>query len=271
MPNNKDEVLTLQDRVNEFLLKNRKMILTLVAVVAILVVALAFYFSFASKMKSDEIASVEKILFDLNKDKEDIEKKKKEAEANKKKEEENEINEIGNEEHAEKVKENNDIEKKDDEEKQDPEILKREDETIPELEKLGISSSGYASYLAFYNLADMSFSRKDYAKAKDYYLKALQALPNSYVTGVILFNVGVCLEEMKEDNAEILSYYEKASNVENFPLKPRAIFNVARLQEKMEKYDEAIATYNSLIEKYPDDDCAMIGKSRVIALGIKNK
>jgi len=142
-------------------------------------------------------------------------------------------------------------------------------EAILEFEKVATKASGYASYLAFYNIADIYFSRKDYSKAKDYYLKAYASLPNAYVAGVLLFNIGVCIEEMNGELTEALEYYLKSSKVEDFPIKPRAMFNVGRLQEKLEKFDDAIATYTDLFEKYPDNEFALIGKSRLIELNIK--
>jgi len=266
MATKNDDGTLLSDAVNDFLSRNRRIILSAIAVVAVVVVGVTLYFSFASKKRTDDLASVERILFDLNKEKENIEKKQKEeAEAKKKAEETNtdviEVEEAGANSDGE--------EKTEEEEKSSPEILEKEDGAILELEKLATSATGYASYLAFYNIADMYFSRKDYSKAKDYYLKAYNVLPNSYVAGVLLFNVGVCVEEMNGELTEALEYYEKASKIENFPIKPRAMLNVGRLQEKLEKFDDAIATYTDLFEKYPDNEFALIGKSKLIELSIK--
>ena len=94
-------------------------------------------------------------------------------------------------------------------------------------------------------------------------------MPNSYVAGVLLFNVGVCVEEMNGELIEALEYYEKASKIEDFPVKPRAMLSVGRLQEKLERFDDAIATYTDLFEKYPDNEFALIGKSKLIELSIK--
>lgn len=266
----KDDSALLADRVNSFLSANRKIILGIVALIAVIVVGLAFYFSFSAKKKAEELASIEKIIFDLEKEKGEIEKKKKEAEdAEKKKNEENKAEETPAVE--ENVDEDAKDEAKEEKDELDPEIIAKEDEAIANLLNVANSSSGYASYLAFYNVADMYFARKDYAKAKDFYLKALQAEPNNYIAGVLFFNVAVCVEELAGDDAEALDYYQKSSKVEDFPLKPRSLFNVARVQEKLNHPEEAIATYQSLIEKYPDNDFAMMGKSRIIALEIKAK
>ncbi|MGP1437554.1 MAG: tetratricopeptide repeat protein [Treponema sp.] len=256
MATKSNDGMLLSDKVNDFLSTNRRIILAFIASVVLLVIVITVYFSFASKKKVDDLASVERILFDLNKEKEDIEKKQKEElEAKKKNEEQANDEEIKVEEKAD--------------ESISPEILQKEDTAILELEKLGGTAKGYASYLAFYNIADMYFVRKDYSKAKDYYLKAYNTLPSNYVAGVLLFNIAVCIEEMKGELTEALEYYKKATEVKDFPIKPRAMLNVGRIQEKLEKFDDAIATYNDLLEKYPDNEFALIGKSRAIELNIK--
>lgn len=274
----RDDTELLSDKVNNFLSNNRKVILSVIAVLVAVIIGLTVYFSFVAKKKADDIASIEKIIFDLNKEKEDIEKKKEED----KKKLENEskkddkVLENSSSDNIETVatedekKDDEKNEDKDEEEnKTDPQILEKEDMAIPKLEELAKNASGYASYLAFYNIADMYFARKDYAKAKDYYSKAMQTIPNSYVLGVLFFNIAVCMEELSENDGDVLAYYKKASEVEDFPLKPRAMFNVARIQEKMGKNEDAVATYKDILEKYPDNDFALIGKTRIIKLEIQ--
>lgn len=270
MDKNDSEILA--DRVNSFLSANRKTILGVIGFVVVVVIALVLYFSFSAKKKADDVASVEKIIFELEKEKDEIEKKKKEEESKaKKRAEEEKDNSVSGVVEEEGGSDSTPGSKEEKDEEISPEVLAKEDAVIPELLKVANSSSGYASYLAFYNVADMYFSRKDYATARDYYQKALQAEPNNYISGVLLFNIAVCLEEIGGDDAEVLDYYKKSSMVEDFPLKPRSLFNVARVQEKLKQNEDAIATYKSLIEAYPDNDFAMIGKSRIIALEIKAK
>lgn len=270
MNRNDDELLA--DRVNNFLSNNRRGILAAIAVLVLVIVALTVYFSFAAKKKADDIASIEKIIFDLNKEKEDIQKTKEEE---KKKEKEESTISAGpaTSDTLDSVErddsEGEKLLQEDEEEKADPKILEKENMVIPKLEELAKNATGYASYLAFYNIADIYFGRKDYAKAKDYYSKALEAVPNSYVLGVLFFNMAVCMEELAESNDSVFEYYKKSSEVEDFPLKPRAMFNMARVQEKMGKIEDAIATYQDISEKYPDDDFALIGKTRIIELEMR--
>lgn len=274
MNGNDDELLA--DKVNNFLSNNRKIILVSVGILVLSIVGLSVYFSFMAKKRADDIASIEKIIFDLNKAKDDIEKDRAEA---KKKEEEKKAEsttetsvsdeEISEEKNEESENEENIEKKEEDVEQTDPEILEKEDMAIPKLEELAKNAKGYASYLALYNIADIYFARKEYAKAKEFYIKASEVVPNSYVLGVLLFNTAVCMEELAEKDSDVLTYYEKASKVEDFPLKPRAMFNMARMQEKMEKIEDAIASYKNILEKYPDNDFAFMAKSKIIDLEIK--
>lgn len=275
MAMNKNDNELLADRVNNFLSSNRKIILTFIAIFVVGIVGLTVYFSLVAKKKADDIASIEKIIFDLNKAKEDIEKEKEKAkkDAEESKKDEN-VTSTSDALSAESNvdDEKNDLEASEDKEeaeKADPQILAEEDKVIPQLDELAKNASGYASYLAFYNIADIYFSRKEYAKAKDYYLKASEAVPNSYVLGVLYFNTAVCMEELAESDDAVLEYYKKASEVEDFPLKPRAMFNMARIQEKMGKLEEAKETYTNIMDKYPDNDFALMGKTRIIYLSIK--
>ena len=279
---NKDDEL-LANRVNDFLSSNKKIILSLVGILVAIIVSLTVYFSLLTKRQADNIASVERIVFDLNKAKENIEKEKEEE---KKKLDEKDKDESGNavveistaSEKVEKMEQMTsekeiELEEKDDDdddaERLDIRILEQEDEAIQKLEELTTNTSGYASYLAFYNIADIYFARREYAKAKDYYAKAVETVPNSYVLGVLFFNMAVCMEELSEDDGDVLLYYKKAAEIENFPLKPRAMFNMARMQEKMGKIDMALETYKDILKKYPDNDFAFIGKTRMIQLEIK--
>ena len=71
-----DDDMLLSEAVNDFLSRNRRIILSAIAIVAVLVIAVTVYFSFASKKRSDDLASVERILFERNKKKKQKQRKK---------------------------------------------------------------------------------------------------------------------------------------------------------------------------------------------------
>lgn len=259
MENHKNEKVTLAEKVNNLLLKNRKAILSLTAVVCCVILAVSLFFSISSKKKIKALASTEKIIFDLNKFKTDFNAEKEKAEAGEKKEETE----------TEGKKEDTEETGKEKTEDIPEEIKVKEDEAVLELEKIiGANNNSYAAYLAASTIADIYFSRKDFQKALESYETAAKTIAGNYAEGSAYFNAGVCAEEL--GNKEMaLDFYKKASAVKDFPLLPRVMFNEARVQEELKNIQSAIETYKKLSEKYPDNEWALIGKSRVIALEIE--
>ena len=83
---------------------------------------------------------------------------------------------------------------------------------------------------------------RDWKNAQEQYIAAGKALPKGYTIGINYYNAAVCADELGNQE-EALGYYTKASEIENFPLKSRAMFNIGRLEEQLSRKTEAIATY----------------------------
>jgi tetratricopeptide (TPR) repeat protein len=116
--------------------------------------------------------------------------------------------------------------------------------------------------------ADIRFSRKDWAASRDDYLAAASASREVYTAGLALFNAAVCEDELGNADAAF-DLYGKAALTDSFAVKPRALFNQGRIEEQRMKNDAAIAIYETLVERFPDDSWALLAKSRIIALGIQ--
>ncbi len=144
-----------------------------------------------------------------------------------------------------------------------------EDGILADLEKIASANSrSFAGARANMAEAEIYFTRKDWANAKAKYLAAESAAPAAYTAGLNLFNAAVCAEEMGEsDNA--VEYLEKAVSLENFSLKTRALFNVARIQENLGQTEKAIAAYERLTGDYAEDEWTNLAKSRLIELSLK--
>ena len=115
--------------------------------------------------------------------------------------------------------------------------------------------------------AEIYFTRKDWANAKDKYLAAESAAPAAYTAGLNLFNAAVCAEEMGDSDSAV-EYLEKAVSLENFSLKTRALFNVGRIQENLGQVEKAIAAYERLTGDYAEDEWTNLAKSRLIQLSV---
>lgn len=144
----------------------------------------------------------------------------------------------------------------------------REAMLIEKLEKQAVANGNtYAAFRAYTTLGEIYSLRKDWEKALGCYQKAGATLPDAYTAGIAYFNAGACADELKQYE-KALEFYTLSAASDDFPLKPRALFNVGRLEENLSHKDKAVAAYTNLIALYPDNDWALLAKSRVIALSI---
>lgn len=149
-------------------------------------------------------------------------------------------------------------------------IAAQEDVLIPELENQALKSgASYAGFRGYTAVGEIYFLRKDWEKALEAYQKAADALPKTYTAGVAYFNAAVCADELKRYE-QALELYTLSSAAKDFALKPRALFNIGRLEEMLNHRDKAVEAYTQLAENYPDNSWALYGKSRIIALSINN-
>lgn len=142
----------------------------------------------------------------------------------------------------------------------------KEDALADKLEKQALENgTTYAAFRAYSTLGEIYFLRKDWEKARDFYQKAGDVLPKSYTAGIAYFNAAACADELKQYD-KALEFYTLSAHSEDFTLKPRALFNIGRLEEKLSHVDKALEAYAKLTELHPDNDWALLGKSRIIAL-----
>jgi tetratricopeptide (TPR) repeat protein len=148
-------------------------------------------------------------------------------------------------------------------------LASKEDGFIASLQKVASSNKhSFGGARAYMTIAEIYFSRKDWKTALDQYLAAVKAAPKAYTAGLSYFNAGICADELGNAD-EAIKYLNQAIALENFVMKPRAMFNIARIEEQRSKTEAAIAMYDKIAEQYPDDEWTMLAKSRKIALKIK--
>ncbi len=243
----------LSQKIANFLSAHGKIILYCVIALLLIACVVFFTFYFKDKAQRDAIAGIERIVYELNefetKEKAELEKKKTEK--------------------SEKTDEDSDsseVKAKSSENEKSSELIAKEDSAIKELQVLAEKRpNGYAGFRANTIIAEIYFGRKSYKEALKFYELAAKADDSHYIAGIACFNVAACADELG-DKEKAAKFYEKASQIEEFPLIPRALFNLARMKESMGKKDEAISVYNSLLEKYPRNEWALLGKSRIIEL-----
>lgn len=234
-----EENKDLAQKINDFLASNRKIVLALFIVIIVAVIGTITWFFVSENSRKTSVTQVERVIYDLE--------------------------EFRQEDKA-KNSESSEDSASDKEKKVSDAVKEKEDKSIEELKLLGAKyAHSYAGFRANIVIAEIYFQRKMYEDALMFYELAAASVKNSYTEGLSYFNAAACADEMG-DNEKALSYYEKASKVETFPLVPRAIFNAGRLYEALSKNDEAIASYNKLLEKYPQNEWALLAKSRIIVL-----
>ncbi len=243
--NNENEQLS--QKISNFLNAHGKIIL--LSVVAVLFIGVVIFLSmyFKEKAQKDAIAGIERIVYEL-----DEFKTKFNAEAEKNKVEAKDTEEDSDAKSEEEV-----------EKKEAPEVIEKEDLAIKDLQEF--SAKGYAGFRANTVIAEIYFARKNYKEALKFYELAAEADTSHYIAGIAFFNVAACADELG-DLEKAKNFYKKASEVESFPLIPRALFNLARVNESLGNKEDAIAVYNKLLETYPRNEWALLGKSRIIEL-----
>ena len=145
----------------------------------------------------------------------------------------------------------------------------KEDTLAEKLEKQAAANGRtYSAFRAYTTLGEIYAIRKDWEKALGFYQKAGDSLPKTYTAGIAYFNAAACADELQQHD-KALELYTLSAASDDFPLKPRALFNIGRLEEKLSHSDKAVEAYTKLTELYPDNDWALLAKSRIIALSIQ--
>lgn len=145
----------------------------------------------------------------------------------------------------------------------------KEDEIISTLKDLADKNKGsVAGARAYMTVAEVYYQRKDWKSAKDAWLSAASAGSKSYVVGLCYVNAAVCADELGNQD-EAVTLFTKASELDNFSMKPRALFNIGRIEEQRSQKEAALEAYEKLVGAYPDDTWSLLAKSRIIALQIQ--
>lgn len=153
--------------------------------------------------------------------------------------------------------------------KKPEDLLVQEDALIAKLEEQALKNGkSYSGYRAYTVLGEAYVQRKEWEKALNFYRSAGDVLPQMYTAGIAYFNAAACADELQKHETA-LELYTLSASVEDFPLKPRALFNIGRVEEALMHTDKAIEAYTKLAEQYPDNNWTLLGKSRIIALSIQ--
>ena len=143
-------------------------------------------------------------------------------------------------------------------------VKARFDEASAKLEPL-TKKSGVVGLRASMLLAEISFSKGEFEKAMSLWDSAAKA-----TTYYSFYNAAVCAENLN-DSEKAVSYMKKACEDDDFVLIDKALFNLGRLNETKNNFDDAKNAYEKAISLHPSSSWANLSKSRLIALKTSGK
>ena len=118
---------------------------------------------------------------------------------------------------------------------------------------------------AYMLAAEINYKNENFVEAAAAWENAAKIDMNAYTAPLCLYNAAVCYEELGNVDGAIANI-KKAIESDNFVLKPKAIFNLGRLEESRENYMGAAEYYNDLATNYVNDERSKFAKSRLIYL-----
>ena len=148
-------------------------------------------------------------------------------------------------------------------------IAARQNKALEELSSL-VEKSGVVGLRANMLVAEIKFAQKNFDEARAAWLKAAEIKKNAYTAPLCYYNAAVCSENLGDTENAIL-YYKSASEDNDFLLVDHALFSLGRVNESVQKYDDAKAAYEKLSELHPTSSWAQMAQSQLISLKVAGK
>ena len=141
------------------------------------------------------------------------------------------------------------------------------DALLNDLSSFASKTSGFASSRAYIIIADINYTKKNWAEAESAYIASAEKAPKSYLAPLSYYNAASAAEEQGKTQ-DAINLYTKALNYENeFPAAIRAQFAVGRLEEYRNNPEAALTAYRTLVGKWPSDPIYVnLAQSRIIVL-----
>ena len=127
--------------------------------------------------------------------------------------------------------------------------------------------SKYPELKAEYLLAMVNYTNEDFTTALDGFLKIADIGKDLYLGTLALINAAVASEQLG-DKVKALEYYQRVYDTygKETPESPKALFNVARLQEANNNATLAKAVLQQLADEFPNSEYAKLAQSRLVVL-----
>ena len=128
-------------------------------------------------------------------------------------------------------------------------------------------ASGFAAAWAYSISANIFTEQGQWGQAEEAWSNAAKAAGKSYFAPISFFNAAVAAEEQGRVEAAIDYYNRALGYGDIFHSEARAQFSIARLEEERNNKDAALAAYRNLMSKWPDDPVwANLAQNRILVL-----
>lgn len=142
------------------------------------------------------------------------------------------------------------------------------DSLVADLEALSVSGGKkYPGARAMYMLGLIYQDQADYQRAMAAFLDTHSRMSDTYLGSLALFNAGACAEDLGDD-AKAMEYYQRVwDDYGNQAAEsPKALFGIARLNEKAGDTELAKATFQQLADEFPSSEYAKLAQNRLLLL-----
>ncbi|WP_018525256.1 tetratricopeptide repeat protein [Alkalispirochaeta alkalica] len=125
----------------------------------------------------------------------------------------------------------------------------------------------YGALRALHILMLLEWEMEQFEEAEAAGLRLAEAFPRSHLTGAALATAAAAAEE-QGDPARAREILSRIARGEGSPTaeEPRALFNLGRLAEELQDYDEALEYYNRLAGDHPESNWTKLARNRIIWL-----
>jgi len=127
-------------------------------------------------------------------------------------------------------------------------------------------SSTRAGELSLPFYGDMTYEEGQYDKAIELYKKALKDFSDEDSLRKLIWNSMAYAYEGKKDYKAATQCFQEITGSESTFLKGDAYFNMGRMYEAMEDWEEARRAYERVVEDYPESVHFQVAKEKVLRL-----
>lgn len=127
----------------------------------------------------------------------------------------------------------------------------------------------FAAARAYFIEGNMLFEEENWTEAAEAYVSIAENFPDTYLSPIGLNNAAVAYENGEEVEKAILALQRLRTDYEDkYPDMPRILFNLGRLYEGIEEFENAEEAYNAMIDNFPAENWTKLARNRIIQMNI---